>query len=145
MDGRSPIWSRKIVLPQLEMREEMITSGWREVFLNREQAASCSYAESVKCGHSIIVVHRLATSDEVLTLKSDAARAASAERAHILKQNDLDFQQRIVALRTACIAAANRTYNSCLPLISILVCAWPLRPGRRPAMADNHGHPRCCH
>jgi hypothetical protein len=78
--------------------------GWRETFLNHEQAGACTLAESVANGHSIIQISLLASSNEVHTLKVEALAAADKRMNHG-RETGRQTEQRIVALRAAYLKA----------------------------------------
>ena len=55
--------------------------GWNEIFLNPNEAQKTEAAdEALQLGHSIVVLHGLATTAECLSIRSEASAAASGQR-----------------------------------------------------------------
>jgi hypothetical protein len=85
-------------------RSAMIGPDWSETFLNHEQAGTCTFAESVANGHSIIQISMLASYNEVQLLKIEALAAAD-KRMNGGPEHSRQTEQRIVALRAAYLKA----------------------------------------
>ena len=56
--------------------------GWSEMFLSAVEK-TCSASEGVALGHSILILHDLATAVECETLRAEASSLAAAERAAV--------------------------------------------------------------
>jgi len=55
--------------------------GWNEIFLNSNEAQKTEAAdEALQLGHSIVVLHGLATTAECSSIRSEASAAASGQR-----------------------------------------------------------------
>ena len=88
-------------------RQPDALDGVVETFLNRDEAAACSScAESVARGHSILMLRRLATEEEVAVLKAEAIAAAHARVVDASSEASVrQLEQRMVAMRAAYIKA----------------------------------------
>jgi hypothetical protein len=68
-------------------RQPADCASWTEIFINHAAAACSSFAEAVASGHSLLLIHRLASIDEVDALLSAAQTSAEKIRAGHSRSN----------------------------------------------------------
>lgn len=63
----------------VRIRSPIVEPSWSEHFINSAEAANCVLADSVRCGHSLLILHDLASDEECETLCAEAAKVANRQ------------------------------------------------------------------